>query len=301
MSPTDADTRFVDLDGQPFLVHHWGDPANPPLLMLHGFPEYGAAWADLASHLCDRFYCVAPDQRGYGRSYAPEGVENYKGSALVGDMKALIDLLGGRATVLGHDWGAAVAYGLAIFAPEKVDRLIVLNGVHPVCGLRAMAAGGEQSRASAYIEYLRRPDSHQLLAADDYGKMIEFFQARMALDWLDGDRLNAYLREWSRPGRLDTMINWYRASPLRVASPGQPITDLPEVPPGAMRVLCPHLLIWGQQDRALLPESTAGLEDFAQDLNRVDIPGADHWLCHQKPAEIAEILRDWAESRPLRP
>jgi epoxide hydrolase 4 len=285
-------TETVSLNGQPFFLRHWGDPALPKLLLLHGFPEYGGAWGGLAPLLAQRFHCIAPDQRGYGQSWAPAGVENYVTSALVKDMATLIGN-DGPVTVLGHDWGASVAYGLAMFRPDLVARLIILNGVHPVPFQREMAAGGAQSEASQYINYLRRPDSHLELAADDMAKMKHFFQARMKIDWLSDAELAAYVTEWSRPGRLESMINWYRASPLQVADPGKPITDLPPLPLDRLRVRCPHLLIWGMEDRALLPESTAGLEEFAPDLTRVEIAEADHWLHHQKPREVADAILHW--------
>lgn len=291
-------TETVMLNGKPFFVRHWGDPALPTLLMLHGFPEYGGAWSGLAPLLAEHFHCIAPDQRGYGQSWAPEGVENYVTSALVKDMAALIGD-SGPVTVLGHDWGASVAYGLAMFRPELVDRLIIMNGVHPVPFQREMAAGGAQSEASQYINYLRRPNSHDELAANGMEKMKHFFQARMKIDWLTETELAAYVTEWSRPGRLRAMIDWYRASPLQVADPGTPLTDLPPLPLDRLRVQCPHLLIWGMEDRALLPEATHGLEDFAPDLTRVEIPDSDHWLHHQKPREVAAAILDWtSRTRP---
>ena len=91
-------TETITLNGHPFFVRRWGDPELPPLLMLHGFPEYGGAWADLAPHLSDSFHCIAPDQRGYGRSWAPEGVENYTGAKLASDMAALDKLQHGKRT-----------------------------------------------------------------------------------------------------------------------------------------------------------------------------------------------------------
>ena len=291
-----TETRL--LNGQPFFLRHWGDRDLPKLLMLHGFPEYGGAWADLAPLLADRFHCVAPDQRGYGRSWAPDGVEHYTGSKLVGDMAALIQQLDGPVTVFGHDWGAAVAYGLAMFKPDLVQSLIIANGVHPVPFQRAMAAGGAQSEASAYIGYLRRANSHEELAANNFEKMLSFFSARMTTPWLTGDRAQDYITEWARDGRLKTMINWYRASPLVLAEPGKPITDLPELPTEKMMVRCPHLLIWGEKDKALLPDTTEGLEDFAPELTRVTLPDADHWLIHQMPDQIAEIVLSWLSSLP---
>ena len=284
-------SEMRDLNGQPFFLRHWGDESLPKILLLHGFPEYGGAWSDLAPHLSDRFHCIAPDQRGYGQSWAPAGVSNYTTSALVSDMAALIG--DQPLTVLGHDWGASVAYGLAMFRPELVDRLIIMNGVHPVPFQTAMAAGGAQSEASQYINALRADGSQDWLAENDFARLLALFSAHMDLSWLTPDRLADYKVEWSRPGRLHAMIDWYRASPLQVASPGEPITDLPALPLDRLMVRCPHLLIWGDNDTALLPISTEGLERFAPDLTRVHIPGADHWLHHQQPARVAAEISTW--------
>ena len=295
MEPTRTETRR--LNGQEIFIRHWGDESLPPLLMLHGFPEYGGAWRDLAPLLCQDFHCIAPDQRGYGQSSAPEGIEPYAMAHLMADMAALI---GDRpVTVLAHDWGASVGYALAMFRPELVARLIVLNGVHPVPFQRAMAAGGAQSRASQYINALRAEGSAVRLARDDFAGLLDLFSANMDLSWLTPARLEDYRAEWGRPGRLRAMINWYRASPLQVAAPGKPLRDLPEFPVDRLRITCPHLLIWGTEDTALLPEATAGLEAFAPDLTRVEIEGADHWLHHQKPSEVAAAVLDWSRQRPL--
>lgn len=290
-------TETVHLNGHPFFLRRWGDPNLPVLLMLHGFPEYGGAWSDLAPHLADRYHCIAPDQRGYGQSWAPAEVGLYTGAELTGDMAALIEQIGGPVTVLGHDWGAAVAYGLAMFRPDLVDKLIILNGVHPVPFQRAIASGGAQCEASQYIRFLRRDDSQDILAENDFDRLEKLFSAKMDLSWLRDNRLDEYRTEWSRPGRMRAMVNWYKASPLRVGDPGTPLTDLPNFPVERMLVTCPHLLIWGDADTALLPETTDGLEEFAPDLTRVTIPGADHWLCHQKPTEVASHILSWLASK----
>lgn len=290
---TRMNTRWFTLNGQEFFARTWGDPALPPLLLLHGFPEYSGAWEELALQLQDRFYCVAPDQRGYGQSYCPDGVKNYRTGPIASDMAELIKELGAPCIVLGHDWGAATAYALAMFYPDLVSRLIIMNGVHPVPFQRAMASGGAQSEASQYINYLRAEDSEDRLAANDYQKFLALFSANMDLSWLTGDKLADYKTEWGREGRLKAMINWYRASPLVVADPGKPITDLPDLDPAKLQVRCPHLLIWGMNDTALLPEARAGLKAFAPDLKIVEIDGADHWLHHQKPADVGRVIADW--------
>lgn len=290
-----ARTETVTLNGNPFFLRHWGDEDLPKLLLLHGFPEYGGAWSDLAPLLATRFHCIAPDQRGFGQSWAPAEVSEYTGSKLVADMAALI---GDQPIyVLGHDWGAAVAYGLAMFRPELVKRLIIMNGVHPVPFQRALAAGGPQTAASQYINYLRAEGSEGKLTAEGCSKLVSLFSANMDFDWMDAPTRAAYVAEWSRPGRMRGMVNWYRASPLIVGTLGEAMTDLPDLPVDKLMVRCPHLLVWGADDTALLPEATEGLEDFAPDLTRVEISGADHWLHHQKPQEVAKVILDWLPER----
>jgi len=286
-------TQTKTLNGHSFFLRRWGTKGAPKILLLHGFPEFSGAWAEFAPLLADDFELIAPDQRGFGQSYAPDGAQHYKISDLIADMAALIQSEGAPIIVMGHDWGAAVAYGLAMFRPDLVSHLIVANGVHPAPFQTALAQGGAQSKASQYMETLRDPSSHERLAANDFAGLMALFSANMDLSWLSGARLETYKRAWSHGGgRLETMIHWYRASPMRIAKPNQPL-EVPPMPTEKLQVRCPHLLLWAQGDTALLPQSTESLETYVQDLTRVDIPDADHWLIHQQPQKIAQHLRDW--------
>lgn len=289
----DASHCFVDLNGQSFHYLEWGRAGAPVLLFLHGFPEYSGAWGEVATRLADSFRCIAPDQRGFGQSWAPPEVSAYEMRELVADMAALIDTLGQKVTVVGHDWGAATAYGLAMFRPELVSRLIIINGVHPAPFQRELAAGGAQASASQYIRFLRAEGSEGKLSADDFEGLMKLFSAKMDLSWLSGERLELYKTEWSRPGRLKAMINWYRASPLKVALPGEALSDIPVLRKDRLQVRCPHLLIWGDNDTALLPQCIEGLEEYAPDLTVEHVADADHWICHQKPDLVAGLIRAW--------
>ncbi|SOE09067.1 pimeloyl-ACP methyl ester carboxylesterase [Hoeflea halophila] len=291
-----ATHHTVELNGHSFHYLEWGRSDAPVLLFLHGFPEYSGAWTEVAERLADRFRCIAPDQRGFGRSWAPAEVEAYSLRELVGDMVALIDHLGGPVTVVGHDWGAAVAYGLAMFQPQHVSRLVIINGVHPAPFQRELAAGGEQTSASQYILYLRFEGSEEKLAANDFDGLLKLFSAKMDLGWMTPERQKLYKAEWSRPGRLRGMINWYRASPLKVAEPGVPLRDVPALSRDRLQVRCPHLLIWGDGDTALLPVCIEGLEEYAGDLTVRHVAGADHWICHQKPEAVAGLIRSFVEA-----
>ena len=178
-------SEIMMLNGQPFFLRRWGDATLPPLVLLHGFPEYGGAWEGLAEHLSSQFHCIAPDLRGYGQSWTPEGIENYAISELSGDVAALIEQLArGPVAVLGHDWGASVAYGLALFVPDMVERLIILNGVHPVPFLRGVSSCDERSEASQYINMLRASGSEWQLAKDQYAGLLAVLNARMDVRWM---------------------------------------------------------------------------------------------------------------------
>ncbi len=281
---------FEILDGRPFFVRRWGSPDLPQLLLLHGFPEYGGAWSDLAEILCERFHVIAPDQRGFGQSWAPQDVSTVRMPHLISDIYHLLKEK--PAIVMGHDWGAATAYGLAMTHPNLVSHLLVANGVHPVPFQRALASGGPQTDASQYIHHLRAKGSEQRLAENNFEGLLKLFSAKMDLSWLTSERLPEYRTEWSRPGRLRSMINWYRASPLIVPKSGKTCT-MPDLPLDRLKVSCRHLLIWGEDDTALLPEATEGLEEFAPELTRISLPGADHWLIHQAPDTIAKMMLDW--------
>jgi len=284
-------TETRQINGNPFFIRHWGDEGAPKLLMLHGFPEYSGAWNDLAPLLAKRFHCIAPDQRGYGQSWRPAEAEQYKTSKLVSDMAALIG--DDPVILLGHDWGASVAYALTIGRPDLVSKLIIMNGVHPAPFQRELAKGGAQTDASQYIHFLRREGSEDILAADDFDRLMGLFSAHMDMSWLEGETLAGYKDAWRDAAGLRGMVNWYRASPLKLGAEGEAIDDALSFDPARLQVRCPHLLVWGTDDTALLPETTRGLEDYAPDLTRVTIEGADHWLHHQKPQEVAEAILNW--------
>lgn len=283
-------TETVELNGEQFFVRHWGNKDAPKILMLHGFPEYSGAWADLAPLLATRFHCIAPDQRGYGQSWRPAEAEKYKTALLVSDLVALIG--DEPLIVLGHDWGASVAYALTIGRPDLVSKLIIMNGVHPAPFQRELSKGGPQTDASQYIHFLRREGSEGILAANNFEKLMGLFSANMNMDWLSGETLTQYKAAWRDVSGLRGMINWYRASPLKIGGPGEGIEGL-TFDPARLQVRCPHLLVWGTADTALRPETTQGLEDYAPDLTRIEIADVDHWLHHQKPREVADAILGW--------
>ena len=284
--------RF-EVAGRPFHALTWGEPGRPLILFLHGFPEFSGAWEDVAPRLADGWFCVAPDQRGYGRSWRPEGVERYAMRALAADAEAMIERFGdGRAAaVVGHDWGASVAYALAIRAPERVGRLVVLNGVHPIAFQEALADGGPQVERSQYIPWLRREGSERLLADDGHARLWGMFGDLPGA--LGPGRRTAYEAAWGGAAGLRSMVDWYRASPMQVPEPGRPIPPdaLPAWDRARFRIGAPHLVIWGMRDAAFVPEMRLGARPFCDRFELEEVEDADHWVAHREPERVAARIR----------
>ena len=291
-----ASIRF-EIAGRPFHALTWGEPGRPLLLFLHGFPEFSGAWEEVATRLADEWFCVAPDQRGYGASWRPEGVAHYAMRELVADAEVVIERFGGgrSAGVVSHDWGASVAYALAIRAPERVARLVVINGVHPVAFQEALAEAGAQAEASQYIPWLRREGSEGPLAADGYARLWGMFGDLPGA--LGPGRRAAYEAAWGGAEGLRSMVDWYRASPMQVPEPGRPIPPdaLPAWDRERFRVRMPHLVIWGMDDTAFVPEMRRGAEPYARAFELEEVEGADHWVAHREPERVARRIGRFLE------
>ncbi len=270
------------------------DDLRQPIVFLHGFPEFWAGWKPVLLELSSKYLLIAPDQRGFNLSDAPQRVSDYVPKKLVSDLLAMTsNLLGNRRFVLaGHDWGAAVAYAAAIGVPERLDALVIVNGVHPIPFQRALLEVPTQTAASQYIHYLRREDSAAAMSQDDYRRTFGMFEKFSPAPWLTSEWRHEYQKAWSQPGRLNAMLNWYRSSPVVVPVPGEPVPEAPllAADPQRFSVKAPHLLIWGMKDIALQPASRAGLEQFAPGYRLVEIADGDHWVIHSHGKQIADEI-----------
>ena len=293
MRRTTIRANGIDLD-----VRCAGDAEAPLLLFLHGFPEDADSWAGVMPAFADRYHAVAPNQRGYGRSSKPDGVAAYAIKHLVRDMLALADRLSPVTpfAVVGHDWGGSVAYAMAIAAPRRIAKLAVINGVHPGPFQKSLIEDPAQQAASSYMHELRAGDAEQQLSVDGYAGLMRMVGRFGDLAWMSPDKRAAYLQAWSAPGTLTSMLNWYRASPLVVPTVGEAVDmgKVPRLDSAQLRVRMPHLLIWGMQDRALLPVSSASLQEYCDHLVELrEIEGADHWVVHQRTAGVIGHLREF--------
>jgi len=278
-----------------------GPAGAPVLLFLHGFPEAAFVWDELLEHFGTRYRCVAPNLRGFEQSSSPKEPEAYRVKHLMADVEALIAQVspGGAPleALVAHDWGGAVAWSFAVQRPQLLKRLVIVNSPHPATFLRELKNNPVQQAASAYMNFLCRPDAEALLAADDFRRMWPMFTNMGAADparkgggWLTPQVREQYRAVWG--AGLTGGCNYYRASPLRPpTSPDDAIMKL-EFAPEFVTVKVPTLVIWAEEDSALPPSLIDGLEAYIPALRLVRVPGATHWIVHEQPELVAgEIER----------
>ncbi len=293
-------TVLTPANGQEFETLVEGHENAPLILFLHGFPEHAGAWSEILPAFEGTHLAVAPNQRGYGGSSKPVGVENYRVQHLAKDMLdlALVYSIGRPFHVVAHDWGASVAYMMAFMAPDKVASLTVCNGVHPVPFQEALITDPAQRAASQYIRFLRRDDAGKVLSENNFERVLQMLARGFdGGAWMTDEMRRGYLNAWVHPGAMDAMVSWYKATPLVVAEAGAAVdvNPLAGVDRNAVRVRMPHQVIWGMQDKALLPSSRTGLADFCDDLTVHEFADADHWIVHQKPAEVTALIKAFVE------
>lgn len=255
-------------------IHYVTAGEGPLLVMIHGFPDYWYTWREQIPALSKHFQVVAIDQRGYNKSSQPEGVENYTMPKLTADVKAVIEHFGKKkATVVGHDWGGAVAWNFAMRYPEMLERLVILNLPHFKGLQRELANNPDQQKASTYARRFQQPDAAQALTAEGLAFWVK-----------DADAKKKYVEAFKR-SFFEGMLNYYKAN-----YPREPYVEQAEAP----KVKCSVLMIHGLADTALLP---GALNDtwlwLESDLTLVTLPGAGHFVQQDAAEKVTDTMLRW--------
>jgi epoxide hydrolase 4 len=270
-------------------LHYVAAGDGPLVLLLHGFPEFWYSWRRQLPALAAAGYrAVAVDMRGYNRSEKPPGVCAYGIEHLVDDAAALVRTLGdGRpaAAVVGHDWGGFIAWHVAMWRPESLRRLVVLNAPHPATFLREIVHAAQLLR-SRYQFYFQLPWLPELsLRAANFAILRRIFCHEPARpDAFADEDIRQYLAALRQPGALTATINYYRAAVRR-----GPLA----VRRDTRRVTVPTLLLWGMRDRYLRPTLLNGLDRWVPDLRIERLPDATHWIQHEQPARVNQLLLEF--------
>ncbi|MEP7291451.1 MAG: alpha/beta hydrolase [Chloroflexota bacterium] len=279
--------RFIETNGIRLNVTEAGAEDAPLVILLHGFPEFWYGWHAQITFLAEHGYRVwAPDQRGYNLSDKPAGVKAYRVETLVQDVLSLIDASGQHTVYLvGHDWGAAVAWAVVLAAPERLKKLVILNVPHPTVFIDTLRRSPRQMLKSWYIAFFQLPRLPEaLLGANHARRMVQALKSSgLPATFSDAD-IAEYVRAWTQPGALHAMINWYRAA-VRFQPPK----------PADSRIRVPTLVIWGAQDVALTREMAQKSVDLCDDGRLVVFEEASHWVQHDQRDQVNELLAEFLQ------
>ncbi|HEY7628293.1 MAG TPA: alpha/beta hydrolase [Ilumatobacteraceae bacterium] len=264
--------KNVELGDLTFAVEDQG--SGPPVVLLHGFPDSHALWRNQVPALVDAgFRVIAPDLRGFGESSKPQEVDRYGVLDLVGDVLGILDSCEvPRAHVVGHDWGAALAWAMAAFAGDRVDHLVALSVGHPSA---FRDAGYVQRQKSWYMLLFQFEGiAEQWLSADDFANMRA---------WAHHPDMDQVARDLARPGALTAALNWYRAN-LHPRTWLEPPIQFPQVQ-------APTLGVWSSGDFALDESGMTGSARYVDGPFRYErIEGAGHWMQLEAPDEVSSLL-----------
>jgi pimeloyl-ACP methyl ester carboxylesterase len=253
-------------------IHYASLGQGPLMVMIHGFPDFWYTWRDQMEALSDKYQCVAIDQRGYNLSDKPKGVENYDMRLLVGDVLAVIKSLGrDKAIIVGHDWGGAVAWQVALNVPQVTEKLIILNLPHPRGLSRELANNPEQQKASAYARNFQKPEATMT--------------PEQLVFWVKPEARQKYLEAFQRSD-IQAMLNYYKRN-----YPREPYV---ETTSAVVKTQMPVLMIHGLKDTALLSGALNNTWDWmGKDLTLVTIPEAGHFVQQDASELVSKSMRMW--------
>lgn len=265
----------------------------PALIFLHGFPENHRSWRHQIAHFSDRYRCIAPDMRGYRGSSKPSKVEDYSPDKLIGDVFALAGALElDEWTIVGHDWGGAISWGVAIGGQNiGVTRAIIANGPHPMIFQSLLYTNRVQREASQYMRGFKDTANDALVREQGLLGLLEQEINWDAHDEMEPEERDILLADWQDRDAAFAMLNYYRATGTYVPTLDEPYElpqdfSLPTIP----KLEIPTLVIWGEDDTALPPENLEGLEDHVSDLEIVTIPDCGHFVQWQEPQAVIDAM-----------
>lgn len=279
------DHRQHESDGINLHVVQEGPETGRLVILLHGFPEFWYGWRKQIPYLASAGYRVwAPDQRGYNLSSKPDGLAAYSLDKLAGDVVNLIDAAGEeRALLVGHDWGAAVAWWIAAKFPSRLERMAIINVPHGGVLTKHLRNNFAQLRRSWYMFFFQLPYLPEtLLRMGNWELLARSMKGSSRPGTFTKDDLEMYRQAWSQPNAMTSMINWYRSSMQK-----------PSPPPRSSRIEVPTLVIWGAKDKFLGQEMAQPSIDLCDEGRLVLIEQATHWVQHEEPEVVNRLIDEF--------
>jgi pimeloyl-ACP methyl ester carboxylesterase len=269
-----------------------GPDEAPPAILIHGFPESHRTWRSVAPLLADSVRLVMPDLRGFGDSDRPQHVAEYATDTLIADIFALADALEiDRFALVGHDWGGAIAWAAALRGDPRIERLAIVNSPHPLIFQKSLIENEAQRAASQYMNAFRDPGMEAGVARMGIDSFFDkSFAKHVDLAKVSPEERQIYIGQWSRPGALTAMLNWYRSSQVAVPAVGEAAEMPAWVARGVPRLKIPVRVIWGLEDKALLPIQLQGIGEVGDDVEVFPLKGVGHFAPWEAPEAVARAL-----------
>ncbi len=295
MLPIPYDTQMIATNGVRLHTVLAGDPHGEPIVFLHGFPDFWYGWHNQIPFFAERGYrVIVPDQRGYNLSDKPSDVLAYRISILATDIKGLIDALGyDKVHLVGHDWGAAVAWWVATMFPERLKTLNILNVPYPTVMMKQFQSGDlSQLLKSWYMFFFQIPALPEaLVSAAGYERMGDILRRTSNPGSFSDEDIARYKEAWAQPGAMTATINWYRAM-FRSANEARQTAKQNALASGK-KIPTPTLILWGEKDQFL---GTAVARESLKVLEQGELvffPKSTHWIQHDEPDDVNKYLLEW--------
>lgn len=282
------DKHFIQVGDVQLHVVFAGPEDGEPIIFLHGFPEFWYGWSKQIPYFAEKGYrVIVPDQRGYNLSDKPDGKDAYYIDTLATDVKNLAEALGyEKIYLVGHDWGAAVSWRVAMMYPDLLKKLTILNVPHvDVMQAEFKKLNFAQLFKSWYILFFQLPNIPEaIMSRNNYQSLADTLKGTSNTGSFSDADLEQYRMAWSQDGALTSMINWYRAM---VQSASQKNTDY------SSRITMQTLILWGENDVALTKELALLSTEYCDDAELVYYPKATHWVQQDEADDVNQRILEF--------
>jgi len=314
-TPPRFEDHYAEVNGQ--RLHYASIGQGPMVLFVHGYPSFWYQWKDQMAEMGKDHLAVGLDMRGYNLSSRPKELDAYKMPQLVEDLRQFVEKVAGRnrkIVLVAHDWGANVSWVFAMFHPEMLDKLIIVNGAHPFISERELRENPAQRYASNYFFVFNKflapgeqaPDENDTKESATRRAHGGFVDAEVRGGRYTEQDRQMWIDAWSQPGSTTAGLNYYRANhrnpPFNDRHPASTIPtswSAKEVTKGAPSTIIktPTFVIWGMQDTAILSGHLSGLDKWVPNLSVKLYPSDDHWVMLEKGTSVAQDIRHYIDDK----
>jgi len=312
-APVPLKENYAEANGLRF--HYMSAGQGPMILFLHGYPSFWYQWKDQLGDFGRDHFAVAPDLRGYNLTTIPQGTDQYQMKYLVEDVRAFAEKVGGKGrkfVLVGHDWGGLLAWVFAMYHPEMLDKLVIINAPHPAIFEREMNENPVQRFGSNYTFAFNNYDGKkwdEMMSANNFAGLIQgILGEQIKSGRYTQDDVQKWVEAWKVPGALNAGLEYYRANHLNPPfNETHPASTIPThwsaaaVTQGAKSTIIdvPTLVIWGLKDTALQNGNLSGMEKLVPNVRFKLYPNDTHWVSISKSKEVTQDIRDFVEGKDV--